>query len=253
MVPAGGYSLEPGAFRAAVTNDIAEADLFVQLLSGISGKRPPDLPEGYTRCQLQLALDAGKPLLQWHNPLLDVYSIEDEEHRDLLQRATVSAEPIEDFKQAIRRRLKEIREPPPVKPHSNAFIFVDMDSADRSLAENLCDILDRHGAGYVLPLETQDPGEYRRDLEDNLSHCDALMVIYGATTTNWVRNHLLECHKALVGRQRPPRGLALVQGPPAPKDRLSVRLPNMEILDCQTGVNEAAIVRFLGGLNERPT
>jgi hypothetical protein len=251
VVPAGMYSQEPAVFRAAVTADIANAQLFVQLLSGIAGKRPPDLPEGYIQCQLQIALDANKPVLQWHSPALDAQSVEDEELRAILRRQTVNAEPIEDFKQEIQRRLKQIREPPPPKARSNAFIFVDMDSTDRPLAEDLCEILDRHGAGYMLPLETDDPGDYRRDLEDNLSHCDALMVIYGASTTNWVRNHLRECHKALVGRETPPRGLALIQGPPPPKERPSVRLPNMEILDCQSGVDEAAIVKFLSSLEER--
>jgi hypothetical protein len=250
VVPAGEYSQEPAAFRKAVAADLAEADLFVQLLSEVAGRRPPDLPDGYPLCQLQLALDAARPVSQWRSPRLDPHTVEDESHRELLERSTVSAEPIEDFKQAIRRRLHDIRNPPPRTP-SNAFIFVDMDSADRSLAENLCDILDRYGAGYELPLDTQDPGEARRNLEDSVSRCDALMVIYGSTTMNWVHKRLRECHKALINRARPPRGLALIQGPPGPKDRLSIRLPNMEVLDCQSGVDEAAIAKFLGGLGER--
>lgn len=249
VIPSLWYSQEPLAFRKAAAADIAEADMFVQLLSGIVGKRPPDLTEGYLQFQLQLALDVAKPVLQWCSPQLDMQAVDDEAHRALLARSTVHSEPIEDFKQSIRRRLHEIRNPIQRRSNSNAFIFVDMDSADRTLAENLCDILDSYGAGYVLPLDTQDPGEYRQDLETNLSSCDALMVIYGATTSNWVRNHLRECHKALVNRAQPPRGLALLQGPPAPKDRLPVRLPNMEILDCQNGVNEAAIARFLSSLN----
>jgi len=254
VVPSAWYSLEPTAFRTSAAADIAAADLFVQLLSGIMGKRPPDLPEGYGQCQLQLALEAAKPVLQWCNSQLDLASVEDDAHRALLERATVHAEPIEEFKQAIRRRLHEIRNPAQSRPATKAFIFVDMDSADRLLAENLCSILHTHGAGYVLPLETQDPGDYRRDLEDNLSSCDALMVIYGATTSNWVRSHLLACQKTLVNRPQPPRGLALLQGPPSPKDRLPpARLPNMEILDCQNGVSEAAIVKFLSSLNSAAT
>jgi hypothetical protein len=253
VLPTGWYSLEPSNFRRAAGADIADADLFVQLLSSVAGKRPPDLPEGYVQCQLQLALDVGKPVLQWYSPLLDIHSVDDDAHRALLQRPTVSAEPIEDFKQAIRRRLTEIRSPALPHPHTNAFIFVDMDSSDRLLAESLCDILDRYGAGYMLPLDTEDPGDYRRDLEDNLSQCDALMVIYGATTANWVRSHLRECHKALISRAQPPRGLALLQGPPGPKDRLPVRLPNMKVLDCQNGVDEAAIAGFLESLRERAT
>lgn len=250
VVPTGWYPLEATAFKTAAAADIAKADLFVQLLSNVAGKLPPDLPQGYLQCQLQLALDVGKPVMQWHSPMLDRNGIADDGLRALLERPTVDVEPIEDFKQAIQQRLKEIRNPAQPRRHSNAFIFVDMDSSDRPLAEHLCDILERHGAGYMLPPETQDPGDYRRGLEDYLSHCNALMVIYGSSTANWVCSHLRECHKALVNRPQPPRGLALLQGPPAPKDRLPVRLPNMEVLDCQNGIDEAAIARFLGGLEE---
>ena len=143
-------------------------------LSSCSVVRPASghriCPRG-TCGQLQLALDVAKPVLQWRSPQLETHAVEDIDHRALLARSTVSAEPIEDFKQAIRRRLEVLRSPQRAQQHSNAFIFVDMDSTDRSLADNLCEILDRYRAGYVLPLDTQDPGEYRRDLEDNLSNC----------------------------------------------------------------------------------
>src|SRR5271166_3668759 len=65
VVPRGWYSLDAATFRRSAAADIATADLFVQLLSGVTGKRPPDLTEGYAKCQLQLALDASKPVLQW--------------------------------------------------------------------------------------------------------------------------------------------------------------------------------------------
>ena len=99
---------------------------------------------------------------------------------------------------------------------------------------------------------TQDPGEFRRDLEENLALCHALIVIYGATTATWVRNHLLESRKALASRDLPLRALAVYQGPPTPKDRLPVKFPSMTVLDCQQGVNEAEIVRFLASLGGAP-
>jgi hypothetical protein len=246
VVPRGWYSMEPAAFRRSATMDIAAADLYVQLLSGVAGKRPPDLAEGYAQCQLQLALAAGKPVLQWRGPTLDPSSVEDQAHRALLESATVRAEGIEEFKATICREAERLRMPPPrSRDAGEAFVFVDMDSSDRALAEELCDILDRHGAGYLLPIETQDPGAYRQDLEKNLAQCNALIVIYGSTTSTWVRNHLLESRKALANRALPLRALAVFQGPPAPKDRLPVKFPSMTVLDCQLGLNEAEVVRFL--------
>jgi hypothetical protein len=249
VVPRAWYSLEPAAFRRSATADIAAADIYVQLLSGVAGKRPPDMIEGYAHCQLQLALAAGKPVLQWRSSSLEPSSVEDRDHRTLLEAPTVRAEPIEEFKATICREADRLKLPAAdAAEASEAFVFVDMDSSDRVLAEQLCDILDRHGAGYLLPADTEDPGAYRQDLEKNLSQCNALIVIYGATTATWVRNHLLESRKALVNRALPLRALAVFQGPPAPKDRLTVKFPSMTVLDCQQGLDEASVVRFLRGL-----
>jgi hypothetical protein len=158
VLPKNACSLHPDAFRQAVTDGLAEADLFVQLLSALPGKRPPDLPEGYAKCQMQLALSLGKPVLQWRSPALDVAAVQDAAQRMLLDAATVRAEGIEDFKREIRRRLDEPQKKPPGPEPTGAFVFVDMDSTtDRPLAEQLCDILSRHDAGYMLPTDDEDP------------------------------------------------------------------------------------------------
>jgi hypothetical protein len=250
--PKNGCSLEPKAFRQAVTEGLAEADLFVQLLSDIPGKRPPDLPEGYAKCQLQLALSVGKPVLQWRNPALNMSRVPDDAQRTLLDAATVRAEGIEDFKREIRRHLEDRRNaPPPVPVSTDAFVFVDMDSTDRPLAEQLCDILGRYNAGYSLPTEDQDPRQFRKDLRDKLLSCNALILIYGATTRGWVDGHLKELQKMMTLRRAPLRGLAIVEGPPDPKDRLSIRLPNMKVINCRGGVKEAEVRRFLETLGSR--
>jgi len=246
-----GGSLHPDAFRQAVTEGLAEADLFVQLLSAIPGKRPPDLPEGYAKCQMQLAVSLGKPVLQWRNPALDIAAVQDAAQRVLLDGATVRAEGIEDFKREIRRRLDERQKEPLRQAPTDAFVFVDMDSTtDRPLAEQLCDILGRYDAGYMLPTDDQDPRKFRKDLRDKLLSCNALILIYGATTRSWVDGHLKELQKMLA--LRPPlRGLAIVEGPPDSKDRLSIMLPKMKVINCRGGVKETEVRRFLETLEGR--
>jgi hypothetical protein len=243
VVPKNPCSLEPEAFRQVVKEGLAVADLFVQLLSEVSGKRPPDLPEGYAKCQLELALSLGKPILQWRNAALDMATVEDTIQRELLNAPTVRAEGIEEFKREIRRCLDDQLKPPAPPVSIDAFVFVDMESTDRALAEELCEILHRCGAGYQLP--TTDPRKFRKDLQQKLVECDALILIYGATTRNWVEGHQRELLKMLTLRPRKLRGLALVEGPPDPKDFLSIKLPGMQTINCRDGVNEAAVRRFL--------
>jgi hypothetical protein len=251
VFPKQACSLEPNAFRQAVTEGLSQGDLFVQLLSAVPGKRPPDLPEGYVKCQLQLALSLGKPVLQWRNPTLDLSSVQDSVQRQLLDAATVRAEGIEDFKREIRRRLDERRIQAPRPVPTEAFVFVDMDSTDRLLAEQLSEILFRNGAGYMLPAEEQDPRKFRKDLRDKLLECNALILIYGATTRSWVDGHLRELQKMLTLRPNPLRGLAIVEGPPDPKDRLSIMLPKMRVINCRGGIKEAEVRGFLETLDNR--
>lgn len=203
--------------------------------------------QGYPRFQLDLALAAGKSILQWRSPLLDIAAIEDEDHRQFLQGAMVRAEGLEDFKQEIRRRLSEKPAATPANK-TTAFVFVDMESADRPLAEKVCKALESCGAEYALPIQSDDPAENRRDLEENLAACDALIVIYGATTVTWVRRHLLESRKALSHRERPLKALGVFEGPPERKEQLGMKFQNMRILNCRSGRCEEEVRRFLDSL-----
>jgi hypothetical protein len=244
VVPVTWHSQEPNAFKLAVEQELTTSKLFVQLLSSVAGKKPPDLPQGYSQLQLELARAAGKPILQWRSPTLDVASITDADQRALLEAVTVRAEELEDFKREIRKRLFEKPEPPPEK-HLNAFVFVNMETADRPLAERVCALLDRYGADYVLPVQSRDPAENRKDMEQNLLTCDAVVVVYGKSTVTWVRRQLLECRKIFVMRKSPLAALAVFEGPPPQKDCLNMKLRNMQIINCRQGFDENELTDFL--------
>ena len=246
VLPDTWYSQEPKAFRECAERDLANSDLFVQLISGTAGKKPVDLPQGYPKFQMELALAADKPILQWRSPTLDIEAVEDIEHRALLGGTTVRAEGLEDFKLEILKRLTEHAKPASTK--KNIFVFVDMESTDRPFAEQICNILDRYGAEYVLPVQSENPADNRRDLEQNLTECDALIVIYGGATNTWVRGQLREAHKAVAMRQHPLRALAVVEGPPEQKAPIDMKIQDMKILDYRMGINENMVRQFLDSL-----
>ena len=81
VLPATLYSRTPAAFQQALDNDLTQSTLFVQLLSGVLGKKPPDLPQGYVRLQCERARALGTPILQWRSPELDCATIQDADHR----------------------------------------------------------------------------------------------------------------------------------------------------------------------------
>ena len=249
VLPDSFYPREPAAFQETVDSDLMRSDLFVQLLSELPGKRPPGLPQGYVSLQHERALELGKPVLQWRDRDLDVETVEDGDYRSLLDGETVLATGIEEFKNEIKQRLNQEPEKPP-QP-INAFVFVDVEQADQSVANEVCEALDAAGIGYALPMTGGKPAEIREDLQQNLLDCDALVVIYGGSSPSWVREQLRFFRKHLHQRETPLEVLTVLEGPPHEKDPLGYKLPRMTTLDCRNGVSKEDVGAFIDQVRER--
>ena len=128
VLPERTYPQGGSEFQAAFTHDLAQADMFVQLLGPVSGKLPPDLPEGYTRFQLDAARSRGLELLQWRRPDLNPESVTNAPYRALLTAEPVIASGLESFKAEVLRQARAVpvlrREPP------SSLIFINADRSD---------------------------------------------------------------------------------------------------------------------------
>ena len=129
-LPTDFYPQGSADFKAAVEQDLARSDLFVQLLGRTSGRRPRDMPEGYLVAQYQLAEAAGRKILQWRSPDLVPDDVADEAHRAFLFGEKVAAIGFESFKAQIRKLATEL--PPKAEP-----VVEDFDDAP--------DDIGRHG------------------------------------------------------------------------------------------------------------
>ena len=254
VIPDTWYPRDPQAFRAAVDGGLDEADLFVQLLSSLPGRRTPELKEGYVGFQDHRARERGLPILQWRNPALDVQSVnrdvEDAEHRALLLGASVLAVDIEDFCREIVTQLERDKEDRQKHPARDAFVFVNVNlDYDRGeTAEALCRYLEQRGIGYVLPINTGQAEEIRKDLEANLLECDGMIIVYGRVSSAWVRGQLREFRKLAYRREKAAPALAVFQWPPTPKDPIGFVLPKMTTIDCTSGMDESRLRAFFDGL-----
>ena len=248
VLPETSYPLEADTFRASAERDIRQCKLVVQLLSMVPLRKPATSPTDFATIQLDLAKQLGKPVLQWRHPELDPDIVRDELQKKLLEGSNVRAESLEDFKQEVRKRaFAKTVVPPPVR----AFVFVDVDVQDGPLADAVCASLDQFGAEWVLPRAMSckgrelDPEAVRSDLEYNLRDCDALIIVYGNSDVDWVRNQLRLSRKTLASRERPLNALAVFEGPPADKQPLGRRLHGKRVVDCRNGFNETELLRFL--------
>lgn len=250
VVPSGWYRRDPAAFMQAVREDLAEAKLFVQLLSPVTGRQMPGFDETYVAFQHRAALDQNLPILQWRDPAVQPATVEavveDPVHRRMLLGATVQAVDIEDFSRDVVTQAT--RKPRSYdRPSADILVFVNTSSDDCPLAADLCRYLDQRGFGYSIPIHEGKPEEIREDLRENVLTCDGMIVVYGLCASNWVRGQLMEARKASTQRHRRLHA-AVYEGPPTPKSPLGFKLARMHVIPCHEGLDEQSLQPFLDEL-----
>jgi hypothetical protein len=248
IVPLGTYPQGGAEFKTSFQADLKQADLFVQLISASAGRKPPDLPEGYTRFQHAAANGKGIAILQWRRPDLDPERVAEAQHRELLKGETVMAVGLEAFKaEVVRRSRKPVA--PPAKKARSSLVFLNADNEDLDIAKLLQNEFRKHQFATALPALAGTAEEIRADLEENLLDCDALVFIYGQTSTVWVRNQYRLFNKLQAKRSHPPRMVALYKGPPPHKAEVGFHLPAVREIDCRAGVKLEPIEEIIEELS----
>jgi TIR domain len=197
------------SFQDAVERDLRNSKLFVQLLSDVPGRKPADLPQGFSGLQYQLAQVAQKEILQWMNPVLDLNSVGDAEHRKLLSGSTVIAEGLEVFKERVKRRVfvPQTQVRPATQRHVQKLIFINTESGDRKIAERIANCITRKGFGFVLSRETR----VRDELRERLKECDGAIIIYASSPAKWVARQQGYIRKIFQELDSPPPTVAIYE------------------------------------------
>ncbi|MGH8475477.1 MAG: hypothetical protein ACRERS_02655 [Methylococcales bacterium] len=232
----------------AIAKDLKNCRLFVQILSQLTGKCRSGQPS-FPLLQVRAALGLGIPVMQWRDPALKPDAIESEDHRALLERDTVLAIGLEEFKHECVIRLKtQTKKPKPiVNPN---LVFLNASSEDLELGETIAAELGKNEIGYALQSRSNDPTLIQEDLELSLSECDGLIIVYGPTTHAWARAQILRGRRIIGLRDRPLKVLAVYEGPPEDKPPLGVGLPGMLTLNCRRGIQPNTLQPFLAALGD---
>jgi hypothetical protein len=214
------------AFRTAVRADIAQSDLFVQLLGPRAGRYPSDVPEGYAAAQLSAAKAAAKEVVLWRHPELDVEKVTDPRQRGLLTDASVIACGLESFKSEVRRRLelRARREAPKAK--SSSLVFINSSESDYDVAKIVQQEFSRRNLSTILPLYSGPAEQVHQDLTENMRDCDVLVILYGTAPAAWVRSQIRLFSKLKAGSRA--TLAAIFVGPPDGKSSdVGVFLPEL--------------------------
>lgn len=241
VLPTGEYPQGGEAFRVAFTADLARAALFVQLLGPRLGRKPPDLPEGYTRFQAEAASASAIEIVQWRDANLKLDTIEDPACRDLLAGEHVIADTLAGFKAAIVQRMS--KPPPPPKPTSS-FVFINAAADDFDLAKQI----QQEFPTSALPRLDGKSEDVIADLAENMVDCDALIVVNGQTTPFWVRGQLRLYNKLRGKRAAPPRLLELVVEPPENKEDCGMQLAELKRVRVHAPINHDTLQPVIAAL-----
>lgn len=260
VVPEGWYPRDdPGEYAEAATRDMADAKLFVQLLGPVPGRRPPTLPEGYAALQCRLAEEARLEVVQWRPRELDPATVGDPHLRELLERATVQATGLEEFKRNVVEILRRPPPPPPAPPAAPGaagdlkLVFVNNDRPDQELAHSIFKALQERQLGASVMLNQGTPEEMREYLQANLVSCDGLILVYGDTSQAWLISQVQEYRKARGRRERDLQAWAVCEGPPPDRGDLAFRFPNLKVINCRRGFDAASLDEFIAGLAAEAT
>ena len=131
--------------------DLAQADLYLQLLGPRSGRYPSDIPEGYPAAQIDAAKAAGKNLLLWRHPELDPDKVSDPRQRALLTDANVIACGLESFKAEARRRLEARPTEKARDTKRSALVFINSTESDYDVARIVQQEFSKRNLPTILP------------------------------------------------------------------------------------------------------
>jgi len=124
-----------------------------------------------------------------------------------------------------------LRPPVVVTPSHPEAIFITADQPDLEVARKFKENLEDEFT-VVIPSAEGDPEELRTMMDDYLTNCESVVMLYAATKPTWIDRQLWRFNKVARNRERPPRLLAVLEIPPD-KPKPSVGLPGLTALSAQ--------------------
>jgi hypothetical protein len=199
-------------FMTEFRSHLAEADLFVQLLSKVRSAQHGDDPS-CARFQHDAARSAHKQVVQWRD-VSDISKVPPHYDKPLLEGAQAMG--LEQLKTTIRARLDELTNPD--GPYPDHFIYITASNEDLERALELKKIGNTRGAIRIM--EDEDK---LKDFKKQIRRSKAVVFLYGDAPRRFVDLWLDKYSQEKGKLKRPPQIEAIYLAPP-PKDRVEHQL-----------------------------
>lgn len=228
------------AYQQSLEEDLNQSLLFVQILGESGSIASPDLPHGFEGLQFSVARAAGKPCLRWRPSDLPLDSIRefmavyhqyltdaDANVSDGLQPdERVQAGFLNDFKltveETVRKLLARQAKPGGKKLDESHSVLLSPQTVDSTLAKEF----DQRTQQAVL----SDVADEAYPLTDVYENEAGLVVVYGQSTYDWVKERVKQCREIALNNASNPPVCAIYVGPPDPKPPLPKRPANFHVI-----------------------
>lgn len=196
---------------------LPRADLFVQLLSKVRSDKRDDETLSCAQFQHRTALEVGKDIMQWRDPS-DISKVQ---HYDKALLEGAAAMGLEQFKNAVRKKLEQQPSPAPVPIERGVdpFIYITAADEDLSRAFELKEIADTLGAAKIM--EDEDK---LKDFRKQVADAEAVVFLYGDAPRKFVDDWLATYLKWRTKQVKKSPQMEVVYYAPPPKSGSTQKL-----------------------------
>ncbi len=254
-----------------VKEQLERCRLSVHLVGRSYGVVPDGATESQVVLQNEYAIERGTAddfmRLIWMSPDL---TTEDDRQRKFIESlatdpriqegADILETSLEEFKSAIHKKLEPTEEEESADAGEGAgldsgddltYIYLICDQRDLDHTMALEDFLYDQGYEVIVPVFEGDEAQVRKDHEENMVLCDAVVFYYGAGNELWLRRKQREILKsAALGRTKPLRAKAIYVAPPATPQKRRVRSRDAVVIPQQEDFDPSALGPFLKQLGK---
>jgi TIR domain len=130
----------------------------------------------------------------------------------------------------------------------NKLVYLHFAPEDSKLADQIVAMLDKYGIKPVVPkLNSQEAGNLRQCIENNILKCDAILVLYENTPYRLALSHIKKCMSLENKRKKPFKVIAIHKA----KENLAFDFDDSELqtFECPPDEIEAYLPRFIEALS----
>ena len=225
--PASSFPADGRSFETAYRNALAQSEMVVQLLSASPGVAYPGMSVSYAQFQYEEAVKAGKEIIQWRAPTLNLQTVGASDQRRMLQGSHVQVMGFEEFKKTVRMRATQKVELPPERLPGS--VFVNAEGSDARYARMFSDAFSQANMAVTFADETSDetvPTEQqRKQLTLKLTQSDIIVYVVKDAPLTWITGQIIKFPEFAKQRSTPPKQTAICVESPAVRDRIRAALP----------------------------